>query len=127
MFTEGGVKVFLSGSFKVASEADRMGYRLEGPLVEHRGKADIVSDALLPGAVQVPKDGKPIVLMRDAQTTGGYPKIGVVVASDLSTIGQAKPGSTIEFSKVTLGEAQERARGFFGLLRNLGGFLVRNR
>jgi len=127
MFTESGVKVFLSGSFKVASEADRMGYRLEGPLVEHRGKADIVSDALLPGAVQVPKDGKPIVLMRDAQTTGGYPKIAVIVASDLSTIGQAKPGSTIEFSKVTLREAQEKARGFFGLLRNLGGFLVRNR
>jgi antagonist of KipI len=126
MFTGIGIDTFLSGSFRVTTEADRMGYRLEGPRVEHEGRADIVSDALLPGAVQVPKDGRPIIVMRDAQTTGGYPKIAVVISSDLSVLGQAKPGCSIGFSRVSLSKAQERSRDFFKLLKGLSSLLVKN-
>jgi biotin-dependent carboxylase-like uncharacterized protein len=126
MFTETGVDTFLSAPFRVSSEADRMGYRLEGPKIEHKGKADIVSDALLPGAIQVPKDGKPIILMRDAQTTGGYPKIAVAISPDVSMLGQAGPGCSVRFSKVTLREAQERLREFSRLLNSLSSMLVKN-
>jgi antagonist of KipI len=127
MFTERGIHTFLSNPYKVTPEADRMGYRLEGQTVEHKGKADIISDALLPGAVQVPKSGKPIVIMRDAQTTGGYPKIAVVISSDVSMLGQAKPNDTIEFSKVTIKEAHEKVREHFRLLKNLSGMLVKSK
>jgi biotin-dependent carboxylase-like uncharacterized protein len=126
MFTEKGISTFLSSQYKVTLEADRMGYRLEGPLIEHRGKADIISDALLPGAVQVPKSGKPIVIMRDAQTTGGYPKIAVVISSDLSMLGQAKPNDVIEFNEVTLEQAQEKSLKYHRLLQNLSSILVRS-
>lgn len=125
MFTEAGIETFFSSQYKVTSEADRMGYRLEGPLIEHKGKADIVSDALLPGAVQVPKNGKPIVMMRDAQTTGGYTKIAVVCTSDLSVLGQARPDGLIEFSRITVAEAHRRLQEQNRLLRNLSGMLIR--
>jgi biotin-dependent carboxylase-like uncharacterized protein len=127
MFTERGVHAFLSNSYKVTPEADRMGYRLEGQTVEHKGKADIISDALLPGAVQIPKSGKPIVIMRDAQTTGGYPKIAVVISSDVSLLGQAKPNDTIEFSKLTIKEAQEKTHEYFKLLKNLSEMLAKSK
>jgi biotin-dependent carboxylase-like uncharacterized protein len=110
MLTKKGIETFLSNHYKVTSEADRMGYRLEGPTIEHRGKADIVSDALLPGAIQVPKNGKPILIMRDAQTTGGYPKVAVVIASDISNLGQAKPSDEIEFSRTSTSQAHEKMR-----------------
>jgi allophanate hydrolase subunit 2 len=70
--------------------------------------AEVVSDALLPGAVQVPKNGKPIVIMRDAQTTGGYSKIAVVIISDLDLLGQAKPNDMVRFSEIKLKEAHEQ-------------------
>jgi allophanate hydrolase subunit 2 len=104
-----------------------MGYRLEGPTIEHKRRADIVSDALLPGAVQVPKNGKPIVIMRDAQTTGGYPKIAVVTTPDASVLGQARPNDTIEFSKITLQQAQEKAREYCRLLNNVDALLRKSR
>jgi len=108
MFTEEGIETFLSSQYKITLEADRMGYRLEGPQIKHKEKADIISDALLPGAVQVPKDGKPIIIMRDAQTTGGYPKIAVATTSDLCLLGQAKPNDMVEFEKVTIEEARKQ-------------------
>ncbi len=125
MFTEKGMNTFLSSQYKVTLEADRMGYRLEGPLIEHKAKADIVSDALLPGAIQVPKNGKPIIIMQDAQTTGGYPKIAVVITPDVSLLGQAKPNDVIEFSKITLREAREKLCDYYRLLNNLSGMLVK--
>jgi biotin-dependent carboxylase-like uncharacterized protein len=125
MFTEKGLNAFLSNPYKIISEADRMGYRLEGSVIEHVSKADIVSDAILPGAVQVPRDGKPILIMRDAQTTGGYPKIAVVVTADVDLLGQAKPGDVIEFSKVTVKEAQEKTHVYYRLLKALRGALER--
>ncbi|MBS7621010.1 biotin-dependent carboxyltransferase, partial [Candidatus Bathyarchaeota archaeon] len=125
MFTECGIQTFLSNPYKVTIESDRMGYRLEGPAIEHKGKADIVSDALLPGAIQVPKDGKPIILMRDAQTTGGYPKIGVAITPDLDALGQAKPNSTIKFSEITLREARKKLLEYRKKLAGLAEKLIR--
>jgi len=125
MFTEKGLSTFLSNPYKVTLEADRMGYRLEGSVIEHVLKADIVSDAILPGAIQVPRNGKPIVIMRDAQTTGGYPKIAAVGTADVDLLGQAKPDDVIEFSKVTVKEAQERTREYYKLLKTLRGLLDR--
>jgi len=125
MFTEEGIEMFLSNRFTVTLDSDRMGYRLKGPTIEHRDKADIVSDALLPGAVQVPKSGKPILIMRDAQTTGGYPKIAAVISADLSMLGQAKPNDTIRLFKVTLEEAHEKMRRYSQSLLSLDMMLTR--
>ncbi|MDI6805360.1 MAG: hypothetical protein QMD20_01705, partial [Candidatus Bathyarchaeia archaeon] len=120
-----GIATFLSNPYKVTSEADRMGYRLEGPPIKHKAKADIVSDALLPGAIQVPKNGKPIIIMRDAQTTGGYPKIAVATTPDVSSLGQAKPNDTIEFSKITIQLVHEKTLAYYRLLNNLGSMLFK--
>ncbi|MCS7125155.1 MAG: biotin-dependent carboxyltransferase family protein [Candidatus Bathyarchaeota archaeon] len=118
MFTEKGIETFLSSSYTVTMESDRMGYRLEGPQIEHRDRAEIVSDALLPGAIQVPGNGKPIIIMKDAQTTGGYPKIAVATTPDLDMLGQAKPNDTVRFFEITLEEAYER---FLEYRRKLSG------
>jgi biotin-dependent carboxylase-like uncharacterized protein len=125
MFTDEGVQTFLSSRYRVTIESDRMGYRLDGPPIEHRGGAEVVSDALLPGAVQVPKNGKPIVIMRDAQTTGGYPKIAVVIISDLDLLGQAKPNDMVRFSEITLKEAHEQLLEYRKKLSSLTQDLVR--
>jgi len=119
MFTEKGINTFLSSLYRVTSEADRMGYRLEGPVVEHKAKVEIVSDALLPGAVQVPKNGEPIIIMRDAQTTGGYPKIAVAITSDISLLGQAKPDDVIMFSRIRMRQAHEKICEYYKLLNTL--------
>lgn len=119
MFTEKGLNTFLSNQYKVTLETDRMGYRLEGPPIEHKSSADIVSDGLLPGAIQVPRNGKPIIIMRDAQTTGGYPKIAVATTRDVDLLGQCKPNDIIEFSHVDVEEAQVTTREYLKLLDGL--------
>jgi antagonist of KipI len=108
MFTEKGIDIFFSSYYEVTLEADRMGYRLNGPLIEHKTKADIVSDALLPGSIQVPKDGKPILIMQDAQTTGGYAKIATTITPDVCMLGQAKPKDTMEFCRISMKEAHKK-------------------
>lgn len=107
-FTRRGIETFLSSPYNVTTEADRMGYRLDGPVIERGKKVDTVSDAILPGSVQVPADGKPTVTMQDAQTTGGYPKIATVVSPDLHILGQAKPGDRVSFHETTLIDAHRR-------------------
>ena len=124
MFTEEGIETLLTNRFKVTPEADRMGYRLEGPLIKHVKDTEIVSDAILPGAIQVSKSGKPILMMRDAQTTGGYPKIATVISSDLSKLGQAKPNDTIKFTKTTLREAQEKIRAYSDITGKMENLLL---
>ena len=105
MFTAEGIRTFLESKYTVSNEADRMGYRLEGQKIEHVGKADIISDALPEGAVQVPAHGMPIVMMADRQTTGGYPKIATVIGPDLSLLAQACPGDTVRFHSCSDKEA----------------------
>ncbi len=110
-FTEEGIETFLSSEYTVTPESDRMGYRLDGPAIEHsKAGADIVTEPLTPGAVQVPANGKPIVMMRDAQTTGGYAKIATVVSADLHLLAQSRPGTGVRFRAVGVEEAQEILR-----------------
>lgn len=97
--------LLFSATFKVTRQTDRMGCRLEGPALSHRGKVDIVSDAAPAGAIQIPGDGAPIVLLADRQTTGGYPKPGVVAGAALGALAQRHPGQEVRFTRVTREEA----------------------
>lgn len=91
-----------SEEFIVSHKADRMGLRLEGPRLDHdpRYGADIISDAVTPGVIQVPGDGQPIVLLADCQTVGGYPVIAAVISADLPRLGHAMPGQKLRFVEV---------------------------
>jgi biotin-dependent carboxylase-like uncharacterized protein len=109
-FSTEGVATFLSEPYAVTNRNDRMGYQLDGRAIRHRGQADIVSDALCPGAVQVPGSGAPIVMMQDAQTTGGYAKIAVVIGADLPLLAQARMGDRVRFARVGDAEAVAAAR-----------------
>ena len=97
LFEADALSAMCAGEYKVTNDADRMGYRLEGPQLKHLAKADIVSDALCRGAVQVPGNGQPIIMMADCGTTGGYTKIATVIGPDFSRIAQAKPDEVIKF------------------------------
>jgi KipI family sensor histidine kinase inhibitor len=99
-------QVFLGSSYQVGSESDRMGYRLDGPTIRHQGGADIISDGLPLGAIQVPGHGSPIVMLADRQTTGGYAKMACVIGADLPKLAQLMPGNRISF--VAVGEAEAR-------------------
>ena len=105
-FTDAAITTFLSSTYKVSPQADRMGFRLEGPKLEHVESYNIVSDGIVPGSIQVPGSGQPIVLLVDAQTTGGYPKIATVISTDLPLIGRRRPGSSVTFARVTQEEAE---------------------
>ncbi len=109
-FTRQGVRTFLTAEYAVSIQSDRMGYRLEGAAIEHRDGADIISDGAPMGAVQVPGDGKPIILMADRGTTGGYTKIAAVITADLDRVAQAMPGGAVRFRAVTLEEARAALR-----------------
>lgn len=109
-FTEAGIQAFLSGPYTLSLRADRVGYRLEGPIIEHRTGADIVSDGTAFGSIQVAGDGLPMVLMADRGTTGGYTKIATVVSADLPILAQALPGDRFRFRAVSLEEAVQLAR-----------------
>jgi biotin carboxyl carrier protein len=106
-FTEAGRRTFLESTYRVSSHADRMGYRLDGPVIAHHGSADILSDWVPLGGVQVPGDGKPIILLADRQTTGGYPKIATVIKPDIGLVAQLRPGDKLTFRAVSVAEAQE--------------------
>lgn len=106
-FTKEGLNDFYSNKYKMTMDSDRMGFRLEGEKIIHREKAEIISDGIAMGAIQIPGNGQPILMMADRQTTGGYPKIGNVITADLSKLAQAKPGDTLSFRKVSIEEAQE--------------------
>ncbi|MBM3956521.1 MAG: biotin-dependent carboxyltransferase [Gemmatimonadetes bacterium] len=113
-FTAEGLNTFYGSTYTLTDRSDRMGARLDGPIIEAAGgRYDIVSDAVPLGSVQVPGDGKPIVLLADRQTTGGYAKIAVVATADLPLIAQAAPGAAVRFTPVTVEEAEEAALGRF--------------
>jgi antagonist of KipI len=124
MFTQQGIETFLSSPYRITAEADRMGYRLEGSEIELIGKSDIISDPLLPGAIQVPKNGKPIVIMRDAQTTGGYAKIAVTITPDVSVLGQAKSNDEVRFAKITLDIAQKQVIQYCKMISNIEKMMI---
>lgn len=104
-------RAFFRSEYRITPAADRMGYRLQGATLVHRGAADIVSDGIVLGAVQVPADGQPIVMMADRQTTGGYPKLATVVSADIPLLAQCLPGeSMIRFRETDVEQAQRRYR-----------------
>jgi biotin-dependent carboxylase-like uncharacterized protein len=100
-FTAAGIETFLTSAYRLSSEADRMGYRLSGPPIEHAAGYNIVSDGIVTGSVQVPGSREPLVLMADRQTTGGYPKIATVITADIGIAGQLGAGDTIAFEVCT--------------------------
>jgi len=121
-FDAAALAVFLSAAYRLSGDADRMGLRLEGPPLRHRPDkgAEIVSDAAVPGSIQVPGNGQPIVLLADGQTVGGYPKIATVASADLARLASAPVGTLLRFAAVTVAQAQALARAHeTALLRHL--------
>ena len=96
---------FFSSDYRVSGNSDRMGYRLEGKVITSDLKG-IVSEGIAYGSIQLPKDGQPIVLLRDRQTIGGYPKIGCVTRYGGSILSQQKPGDVIQFTPITVDQAE---------------------
>ena len=111
-FDAAALALFFSATYRVSRDADRMGVRLEGPALQHRADkgAEIVSDAAVPGSVQVPGNGLPIVLLADGQTVGGYPKIATVASVDLARLACSAVGATLRFAPVSVAEAEALAR-----------------
>jgi allophanate hydrolase subunit 2 len=109
-FMEEAIATLLGTEFRVSPSADRMGMRLDGPLLQLSRSWDIVSDAIATGAIQVPGSGQPILLLADHQTTGGYPKIATVVSADLPVEGRRRPGDALRFAAVTVEAAEELCR-----------------
>lgn len=105
LFTERAKADFLRGPYRATIQSDRMGYRLEGPPIEHAGDFNIVSDGIVLGSIQVPGSQQPIVLLADRQTTGGYPKIATVVPPDIRRVVQRGFGSPFHFAAVSLDAA----------------------
>ena len=106
-FTESGLSTFLNNEYILSNQCDRMGYRAEGPIIEHTNGADIISGGINLGAIQVPGHGNPIIMMADRQTTGGYTKIANIITVDISRLAQLKPGNKIRFKSITIEEAQQ--------------------
>ncbi|EFI41778.1 biotin-dependent carboxyltransferase family protein [Peptoniphilus sp. oral taxon 386] len=112
-FTEDGIKkLFRSGGYTLTKNIDRMGIRLDGAALEHKTAADIISDGTVMGAVQVPSDGHPIILMADRQTTGGYTKIGTVIKEDIAKIAQMGAMNKLCFTEISLSDAQKEYEKF---------------
>jgi biotin-dependent carboxylase-like uncharacterized protein len=109
-FTARGIETFLSTVYTVSPHADRMGFRLDGAVIEHATDYNIVSDGVVSGSIQVPGTGRPIILMVDNQTTGGYPKIATVISADLPVVGRRRPGRTLSFVAVEVHEAERLRR-----------------
>ena len=109
-FSEKGRRTFTESDYRASKEADRMGIRFEGPIIEHSKGADIISDGIGPGAIQVPGAGLPIVLLGDRQTVGGYSKIATVASVDLPRLGRLLPGQVVRFTPVTVEEAEKLRR-----------------
>ena len=111
-FTATGIATFLSSTYRLSNRADRMGLQLEGPSIEHAAGFNIVSDGIANGSIQVPGHGRPIILLADRQTTGGYPKIATVIGPDLGRLAQLRPGDELSFEAVDAQAAADAAREF---------------
>ncbi len=105
-FSEEGKKLFFEKEFTVSRLSDRMGMRLEGFKIENIVDTNIKSEGLVKGVIQVPADGKPIIMLSDHGTIGGYPKIGVVASVDYDRLVQIAPGSKIKFKEIKLSDAE---------------------
>ena len=118
-FAPTAIETFLSAAYKVTHQMDRLGYRLEGPALTHAKGYNIISDGYVPGAIQVPGGGEPIVLLQDAQPPGGYPKIATIVSADLARLAQCRPGRGVRFEPVGIETAQRLRREFVTRLASI--------
>ena len=100
------IAAFFAGRFTLTPATGRMAYRFDGPEIMHARGHDIVSDGVAPGAIQIPGDGKPLILMADRQPTGGYPKLGHVARADIGRLAQMRPGETCGFAGVSVDGAR---------------------
>jgi antagonist of KipI len=125
-FTERGFQTLTSSSYEVTPQCDRMGIRLEGPRIERRPDAEesIISEGLISGAIQVPGDGKPIIILTEL-VTGGYTKIATIISTDLPRVAQLKPGDRVKFKRISIEEAhhllkeqEERLKKFEKIIQN---------
>ena len=110
-FTEEGFRTFCSSPYHVTPECDRMGVRLEGPKIERRPDVEesIISEGLVAGAIQVPGNGKPIIILTE-MVTGGYTKIATIISTDLPRVAQLKPGDQVRFMPISIEGAHNLLR-----------------
>jgi len=106
-FTEEAQGHFVESDYRIHARSDRMGYRLEGPVLNLRAPLEMISEATNFGTVQIPPDGQPIILMADRQGAGGYPKIAYVITADLPALAQAMPGDLLGFEPVDIDTAEQ--------------------
>ncbi|WP_433751207.1 biotin-dependent carboxyltransferase family protein [Falsibacillus pallidus] len=106
-FQTKSLDAFCNNPYQITSESDRMGMRLDGEKLERKTDEELLTEGVAMGTIQVPPSGKPIVLMADCQTTGGYPKIGQVITADLPILAQKRPGECIYFSFITVDKAHQ--------------------
>ena len=117
-FSEDFQQQFLNQSFHISPHSNRMGCRLTPGLIDLQPRGEMISSGIVPGTIQVTPSGQPVILLADAQTSGGYPRIANVITADLDKVGQLKPGEVVRFELVDLSEAykaraeKQKARSF---------------
>jgi biotin-dependent carboxylase-like uncharacterized protein len=105
IFPQAGHEQFWNGRWLVTPNSNRQGYRLAGPALPMSGQSELLSHGLVPGTIQVPPSGQPIIQMSDANTSGGYPKIGTVIEADMWRLAQARVADELHFVQTTVAEA----------------------
>jgi biotin-dependent carboxylase-like uncharacterized protein len=123
-FSEQALTRFFASEYTVGVGSDRMGMRLDGGPIDHLRGFDITSDGIAPGSIQVPGSGRPIVLLADRQTTGGYPKIATVISADLPALGRLPIGAKIAFEPVTMEAAEAARRQLYDRIERLADQIV---
>jgi len=118
-FSRPSRELFWNDDWTITPHSNRMGYRLSGPGLARERPVDLLSHAVLPGTIQVPPNGQPIILMGDAQTTGGYPKIGSVISADLWQLAQARLNSRLRFVECSLADARTALNQLSQYLRHI--------
>jgi KipI family sensor histidine kinase inhibitor len=108
--TEASRTSLLTETFAISLRTDRAGARLDGPVLAHGISGEFLSDGLLPGAIQIPSGGRPIVILPDGPTTGGYPKAAALISADLRLVAQSRPGTRMRFMAVSMEEAVDALR-----------------
>ncbi|PPA83657.1 KipI antagonist [Brevibacillus laterosporus] len=107
LFTSESQQNLFQSSYKITPQSDRMGYRLQGAMLDLVEPIELLSEAVAFGTIQVPAEGYPIILLADRQTTGGYPRIGQVATVDLPILAQMKPGEEIMFTEIERDESEK--------------------
>lgn len=108
-FNEKNQQLFLTTEWQVEADSNRIGYRLEGPALEKKSAVELASHGILPGTIQVPPSGKPVIQLNDANTCGGYPKVAAVIQADLHKLAQIRPGQSVRFCLTTHKAAHKAA------------------